>query len=154
MNYAAKVAWTRDNANFLDNRYTRKHTWHFDGGVSVAASSSPQVVPVPMSDETAVDPEEAFVASLSSCHMLWFLAIAGKKRFIVDEYVDDAIGLLAKNTNGKMAMTEVTLRPKVTFSGDKQPTTDEQHAMHYLAHDACYIANSVTTTIRIEPIFI
>jgi organic hydroperoxide reductase OsmC/OhrA len=154
MEYEAKVEWKRDNTNFLDNRYSRKHTWHFDGGVSVVASSSPQVVPVPMSDETAVDPEEAFVASLSSCHMLWFLAIAGKKRFIVDEYVDDAIGFLAKNSNGKLAMTGVTLRPKVTFSGDKRPTTDEQHAMHHQAHDACFIANSVTTDIKIEPIFI
>lgn len=154
MNYQAKIVWQRDASNFLDNRYSRKHTWSFDGGIAFAASSSPHVVPVPMSDEAAVDPEEAFVASLSSCHMLWFLAIAGKKRFVVDEYVDDAIGILEKNADGKMAMTQVSLRPKVTFSGDKQPTSDEQNAMHHQAHDACFIANSVTTKVNVEPIFI
>ncbi len=154
MNYQAKIVWQRDASNFLDNRYSRKHTWSFDGGIAVAASSSPQVVPVPMSDEAAVDPEEAFVASLSSCHMLWFLAIAGKKRFVVDEYVDEAVGILAKNADGKMAMTQVRLHPKVTFSGDKRPTSDEQSTMHHQAHDACFIANSVKTEVNVQPIFV
>ncbi len=154
MNYQAKIIWERNGANFSDNRYSRKHVWRFDGGIDVAASSSPQVVPLPMSEDAAVDPEEAFVAALASCHMLWFLAIAGKKRFVVDEYADEAIGNLAKNTAGKMAMTEVILRPKVIFSGDKQPSNDEQLAMHHQAHDACYIANSVTTEVSVKPIFV
>lgn len=154
MEYTATVAWNRNGANFSDNLYSRKHQWQFDGGVEVAASSSPHVVPLPLSDAAAVDPEEAFVASLSSCHMLWFLAIAGKKRFVVDQYVDAATGILAKNAAGKMAMTIVTLRPQVIFSGDKQPSVDEQHAMHHQAHDACFIANSVTTEVKIEPLFV
>ena len=152
MEYTSKIVWNRNGANFGDNRYSRKHMWQFDGGIAVPASSSPHVVPVPMSDVAAVDPEEAFVASLASCHMLWFLNIAAKRRFIVDSYIDDAVGELAKNREGKFAMTVVTLKPRVTFSGEKQPTRDDIQSLHTEAHEECFIASSVKTEVRCEPV--
>lgn len=148
----ATVEWQRGSAAFLDNRYSRAHRWLFDGGVEVPASPAPSVVPAPMSVEAAVDPEEAFVASLSSCHMLWFLAIAAKRKFVVDSYRDQAEGVLAKNAEGKMAMTLVTLRPDARFS-DRLPTNDELNSMHHEAHEKCYIANSVKTEVRCEPVW-
>jgi organic hydroperoxide reductase OsmC/OhrA len=151
--YTAEVIWTRDNQDFLSNRYSRQHILRFDGGIEVAGSSSPHVVPVPYSELAAVDPEEAFVASLSSCHMLWFLSIAAKAKFCVDQYKDQAEGIMAKNEQGKTAMTVVTLKPSVIFSGEKLPTVTEIEAMHYQAHDECFIANSVKTTVLCEPIF-
>jgi organic hydroperoxide reductase OsmC/OhrA len=150
--YAATIRWQRGEAPFIDNRYSRGHTWAFDGGVVVPASSSPQVVPPPYSRTDAVDPEEAFVASLSSCHMLWFLSIAAERRFCVDSYVDDATGVMAKNASGKLAMTRVTLRPNVVFIGNRLPTKDEIAALHHQAHAECFIANSVTTEVRCEPV--
>jgi organic hydroperoxide reductase OsmC/OhrA len=150
--YVAEVLWQRNGQDFLDNRYSRMHLLRFDGGVEVAGSSSPHVVPLPMSDAAAVDPEEAFVASLSSCHMLWFLSIAAKHRFCVDRYLDAAVGVMAKNDQGKMAMTVVTLRPAVTFFGERQPTREQIEALHHEAHEACYIANSVKSEVRCEPI--
>ena len=150
--YVAEVLWQRDGQEFLDNRYSRKHLLRFDGGVEVAGSSSPHVVPLPMSDAAAIDPEEAFVASLSSCHMLWFLSIAAKRRFCVDRYQDAAVGVMAQNDQGKMAMTVVTLRPAVTFSGERQPTREQIEALHHEAHEACYIANSVKSEVRCEPV--
>ena len=149
--YYATVAWQRGDQAFSDNKYSRGHTWQFDGGLMIPASPSPHIVPVPMSVEENVDPEEAFVASLSSCHMLFFLTIAAKKGFIVDEYVDHAVGVLGKNDLGKMSMVKVTLRPAIIFSGDKQPTIEEQESMHHQAHDSCFIANSVTTTVEVAP---
>jgi len=149
--YVVTVRWDRAGQRFIDNKYHRAHTWLFDGGVEVPASSSPTVVPLPYSDARAVDPEEAFVASLSSCHMLWFLSIAVQRKFCVESYVDEALGLMGRNAAGKMAMTRVTLRPKVMFVGDRLPTTDEIAAMHHEAHDECFIANSVTTEVRCEP---
>ncbi len=146
------VIWSRDGAAFTDNRYSRGHRWLFDGGVEVPASSSPHVIPLPLSVEAAVDPEEAFVASLSSCHMLWFLSIAAKRAFLVESYRDDAVGLMEKDTTGKMAMTRVTLRPEVHFVGEKRPTSDDAVAMHHEAHEQCYIARSVKTDVRCEPI--
>jgi organic hydroperoxide reductase OsmC/OhrA len=151
--YTAEVIWTRDNQDFLSNRYSRQHILRFDGGIEVAGSSSPHVVPVPYSELAAVDPEEAFVASLSSCHMLWFLSIAAKAKFCVDQYKDQAEGIMAKNEQGKTAMTVVTLKPSVIFSGEKLPTVTEIEAMHYQAHDECFIANSVKTTVLCEHIF-
>ena len=151
--YTAEVVWERDPAqDFLGNRYSRRHLLRFDGGIEVAASSAPSSVPLPMSDAHAVDPEEAFVASLSSCHMLWFLAIAAKRRFVVDRYVDAAIGVMARNEQGKMAMTLVTLRPAVTFSGEHRPSRDELEQLHHKAHEECYIANSVKSEVRCEPV--
>ncbi len=149
--YKASVVWTRSGAAFTDNRYSRGHLWKFDGGIEVPASSSPQVVPLPLSDANAVDPEEAFVASLSSCHMLWFLSIAAKQGFVVDSYQDDAIGVVGRNSAGKQAMVSVTLRPSTTFSGAKIPTPVEISAMHAESHEKCYIANSVTADVRCEP---
>ena len=153
--YTAEVVWERDPAqDFLNNRYSRRHLLRFDGGTEVAGSSAPSSVPLPMSDASAVDPEEAFVASLSSCHMLWFLAIACKRKFVVDRYVDAAVGVMTKNEQGKLAMTRVTLRPAVTFSGEHQPSRDEFDQLHHKAHEECYIANSVKTEVLCEPVLL
>ncbi|ARU88369.1 OsmC family protein [Pseudomonas sp. M30-35] len=150
--YTAKVMWQRGTQNFLNNRYSRAHSWLFDGGAQVPASSSPHVVPLPYSDPAAVDPEEAFVASLSSCHMLWFLGIAAKQGFEVDEYEDNPVGLMAKNAQGRIAMTRVTLFPRVTFAADKNPTHEQLTELHHKAHDQCFIANSVLTTVDCQPV--
>ncbi|MBF6986513.1 MULTISPECIES: OsmC family protein [Cupriavidus] len=150
--YTAEVLWQRDGQDFTGNRYSRRHVLRFDGGAEVPGSSSPHVVPLPMSDASAVDPEEMFIASLSSCHMLWFLSLAAKQRFVVDRYVDAATGVMEKNREGQMAMTVVTLRPQVTFSGEREPTRDELERLHHAAHDACFIANSVRTEVRCEPV--
>lgn len=149
--YAATTVWRRNGAAFTDNKYSRAHEWRFDEGVVVPASSSPHVVPPPYSVVAAVDPEEAFVASLSSCHMLFFLANAAKGGFVVDEYVDAAEGTLARNAAGKMAMTTVTLRPKCVFAVDRQPTREEELALHHRAHAECFIASSVNTAIECIP---
>ena len=153
MQYTSKILWNRNGALFSDNRYSRKHLWQFDGGVEVPASSSPQVVRLPLSEAAAVDPEEAFVASLASCHMLWFLDIAARGGFIIDSYVDDAVGTLAKNSDGKFAMTIVTLKPHVIFSGDKRPSHEDIQRMHHKAHEECFIATSVKSEVRCEPKF-
>jgi organic hydroperoxide reductase OsmC/OhrA len=150
--YTAAIQWKRSGATFTDNRYSRKHLWRFDGGIEVPASSSPHVVPLPMSVVAAVDPEEAFVASLSSCHMLWFLSIAAKRGFVVEDYRDEAVGVMAKNSSGRMAMMLVTLRPAVEFGGERLPTADDLVALHHEAHEQCYIASSVRTEVRCEPI--
>jgi organic hydroperoxide reductase OsmC/OhrA len=136
--HTASIRWTRGSAPFTDLRYSRGHTWMFDGGVQVPASSSPSSVPLPMSVEAAVDPEEAFVAALASCHMLWFLAIAAKAGFVIDRYEDEALGTLARNERGHLAMTEVVLRPRVVFEG-KAPTDDEVRDLHEHAHDECFL---------------
>ena len=149
--YFATVVWRRGDQRFSDNRYSRGHVWEFDGGARVPASSSPHVVPLPHSVEENVDPEEAFVASLSSCHMLFFLSIAARVGYVVDEYVDEAIGILEKDAEGRMAMTSVRLRPRIAFSGDRQPDADQLERMHHQAHDLCFIANSVKTLVTTEP---
>lgn len=150
--YKATVLWARGESRFIDMRYSRAHRWVFDGA-EVPASASPQVVQPPMSDEAAVDPEEAFVASLSSCHMLWFLALAAKAGFVIDRYEDQAEGVLEKDERGRMAMTRVTLRPSVTYDGTAPGERDEA-AMHHQAHELCYIANSVLTHIQVEPVVV
>lgn len=149
--YQARIHWERGGAAFTDQRYSRAHTWHFDGGVTVPASSSPQVVRLPLSAENAVDPEEALVAALSSCHMLFFLAFAAGRGLRIDEYTDDAVGVMGTNAAGRTAMVRVTLRPRVAFSGERLPTRDEVAALHSRAHEECYIANSVTAEVRVEP---
>jgi organic hydroperoxide reductase OsmC/OhrA len=151
--YTATIRWDRGSAAFADNRYSRAHRWQFDGGVEVPASSSPSLVPLPMSEAAAVDPEEAFVASLSSCHMLWFLSLAAGAGWCVDSYVDEASGVMAKNAEGQVAMTRVTLRPQVIFSGPRTPSAPEHEALHHAAHAACFIAASVRTEVRCEPRF-
>ena len=150
--YTAEIAWQRGEQPFLDNRYSRAHTWRFDGGVEVPASASPQVVPLPLSSAAAVDPEEAFVAALSSCHMLWFLSLAAKAGFVIDEYRDEAEGRMARNDGGKLAMTRVTLRPAVRYGGDRRPSHAEEDALHHAAHEACFIASSVRTQVSCEPV--
>jgi organic hydroperoxide reductase OsmC/OhrA len=151
--YRAIVRWTRgaDEA-FSDNRYSRGHVWSFDGGIEVPGSSSPSVVPLPLSREDAVDPEEAFVAAVSSCHMLTFLSIAAKKRLVVDRYEDRALGIMTKNEAGKLFVSRITLDPTIEFSGDKIPTPEQIASMHHLAHKECFIANSVLTEIVVAGI--
>lgn len=148
--HVATVEWVRGDQPFADNLYSRAHDWTFDGGAVVRGSSAPTSVAVPLSDPAAVDPEEAFVAALSSCHMLFFLAYAAKAGFIVDRYRDAATGVLGKGERGKVSMTVVTLRPVVDFSG-VAPEASGLVDLHHRAHAACYIANSVRTEVRIEP---
>ncbi len=150
--HLATIHWQRGHAAFVDNHYSRAHVWRFDGGAEVLASSSPLVVPQPLSNPAAVDPEEAFVASLSSCHMLWFLSLAAERGLCVDRYDDEAVGVMAKNAAGRMAITRVTLRPRVAFAADLQPTRDVLAELHHRAHEACFIAASVLTEVRCEPI--
>jgi organic hydroperoxide reductase OsmC/OhrA len=149
--YLAEVIWKRGAQNFLDNRYSRKHTLRFDCGIELPGSSSPHVVPQPMSDAAAVDPEEMFVASIANCHMLFFLSIAAREGFRVDSYHDRALGVMGKNGAGKMAVTKVTLRPEVRFSGERMPGKKEIDAMHHEAHGECFIANSVLSEVTCEP---
>lgn len=154
--YVAETIWTRGDASgedFVANRYSRRHVLRFDGGVEVPGSSSPSVVPAPFSDARAVDPEEAFISALSSCHMLWFLSLAAGRGFCVDRYADAASGVMNRNEAGRVAMTQVTLRPEVEFSGEGQPSRAEIEELHHQAHEACYIANSVKTEVRCEPVF-
>ncbi|MBA3766554.1 MAG: OsmC family protein [Acidobacteria bacterium] len=153
MSYSVKIFWKNDLGEpFVDNKYSRAHTWTFDGGTVVSASSSPHVVPLPMSVESAVDPEEAFVASLSSCHMLWFLSIAAGRKYIVESYEDNAEGILGKDEEGKLAMTKVSLKPEVSFGGNAVPSREQVDELHHLAHEKCFIANSVKTKISIAQI--
>lgn len=149
--YTATIRWSRKGeGDFSKGHYSRAHEWVFDGGVTVPASPSPHIVPAPWSDEAGVDPEEAFVASLSACHMLFFVDFARRAGFVVDEYVDEAEGVLDKRADGRMAMTRVTLRPRVTWGGNA-PDETAIADLHHRAHDACFIANSVTTEVTVEP---
>jgi organic hydroperoxide reductase OsmC/OhrA len=148
--YEAQIAWQRGDAKFTDNRYSRGHQWSFDGGITVPASSSPNVVPT-ASVAAAIDPEEALVASAASCHMLWFLSLAAKQGFVVERYVDRAFGEMAKNAAGKLAFSRITLRPAIDFTPETDPTPAELAALHHAAHDECYIANSLRTEIVVEP---
>ena len=148
----AKVAWERDGAVFTDRQYSRVHRWSFDGGMEVPASSSPGVVREPLSDSSAIDPEEAFVAAISSCHMLSFLDLAAQRGFTVERYTDEAVGLMRKNETGKIAVTLVTLHPRVEFAGENRPTREDINGLHHAAHEVCFIAASVKTDIRIEPV--
>ena len=150
--HTALVRWNIGDADFLGKRYSRAHTWTFDGGVVVLASSSPHVVPLPMSDASAVDPEEAFVASLSSCHMLWFLDIASRAGYAVDRYEDAATGRMGRNAAGKRVVDVVTLRPHARFAGARVPDAAGLAALHHEAHEECFLANSVRCEIRCEPV--
>lgn len=145
--YRADVVWTRGDQPFVDRRYSRAHVWRFDGGVEVPASSSPLSVKLPLSRADAVDPEEALVAALSSCHMLFFLDFAARAGFVVDKYEDSAIGVMSKNERGKLFMSKVTLNPNVVFAGDKRPSDEDVGTFHHHAHDECYIANSVRAEV-------
>ena len=149
--HTALVRWQLGDADFLGKRYSRAHTWTFDGGVEVPASSSPHVVPLPMSDARAVDPEEAFVAALSSCHMLWFLDIAARAGYAIASYEDAAEGRMGRNAAGKLVVDLVTLRPRVRVTGERVPDAAALAALHHEAHEECFLANSVRCEIRCEP---
>jgi organic hydroperoxide reductase OsmC/OhrA len=148
--HLARILWVADGADFVKGRFSRAHSWSFDGGITVEASASPSVVPLPLSKAEAIDPEEAFVASLSSCHMLTFLYHAARKGFAVARYEDEAAGTLAKNAKGKMFVAKVVLSPKIAFSGEKQPSEVELADLHHLAHEDCFIANSVITEVVVS----
>jgi len=148
--YRATIAWRRGDQNFIDDEYSRGHEWVFDGGVTVPASASPHIVPLPKSVAEHVDPEEAFVASISSCHMLFFLGLAAKRGIVVDEYRDDAVGYLDKDEDGKLAMTRVILRPQSRYGGDSAPETVQIEKLHHRAHELCFIARSVRAEIVTE----
>jgi organic hydroperoxide reductase OsmC/OhrA len=148
--YTATIRWSRTGeGDFTKGRYSRAHEWAFDGGAVVPASASPDNVPPGTADEAGVDPEEGFIASISSCHMLFFIDYARRDGFVVDSYVDEAIGILDKDGDGKIAVTKVTLRPRIAFSGD-QPTAEQIDRLHHRSHEDCFIANSVKTEIRVE----
>lgn len=149
--HCASVHWQRrDSDDFEAGRYSRRHEWRFDGGAIVAGSPSPHVVPAPWSDAHAVDPEEAFVAAIASCHMLWFLSIAAERGWIVDTYEDEAVGTMGRIAPGRQAVTDVVLRPRIAFGGAAQPDAAQVDALHEAAHERCFIANSVKTRIRVE----
>lgn len=150
--HTARIAWRHTEGEFLKGRFSRKHTWDFDGGLSVPASASPHVVPPPLSDPDGIDPEEAFVASLASCHMLTFLFLAYRSKFAVSGYTDDAVGFVEKNQEGSPWVSRVVLSPKVEFSGDPQPDDEQLQKLHEAAHRQCFISNSVRTDVTIRPV--
>ena len=149
--HTANISWSRGDATFTDNKYSRRHMWRFDGGIEVPASASPQSVKAPYSSLDAVDPEEAFVAALSSCHMLWFLWIAAKRGYRVHAYEDEAEGFLEKDAEGHISMTRVVLRPRIAFGDGHAPAAADVTSMHDEAHHLCNIANSVKTTVSVQP---
>lgn len=146
--HKANIKWTRGSVDFAYKTYSRDHSWRFDNGVEVPASAAPAY----LGNAQRVDPEAAFVAALSSCHMLTFLALASNKGFVVDSYEDSAIGHLEKNAGGKLAITRVELHPKIIYGGAKQPTPADLEWLHDKAHRECFIANSVTTEVRVVPV--
>jgi organic hydroperoxide reductase OsmC/OhrA len=151
--HIAILSWKRTagEADFLKGRYSREHTWTFDGGAVVPASPS-SIVPLPYSNPALVDPEEAFVAAASSCHMLTFLFVAGKRGFLVDSYEDRSVGVMTKNEKGVLWVSVITLHPKIVFGGGKQPTAEDLDQLHHVAHEQCFIANSVKSEIKVEPV--
>ena len=148
--HKATISWKRTSDEFLKGKYSREHNWTFDGGLTLPASPSPSVVPVPYSNPAHIDPEEAFVASISSCHMLTFLYLAGRQGFQIDSYNDAAIGTMTKNEKGVPWMSVVTLNPRVVYSGGKLPTPADEEHLHHLAHEQCYIANSIKTEVVVQ----
>jgi organic hydroperoxide reductase OsmC/OhrA len=147
--YHATIHWSRGDDAFAGQKYSRGHTWKFDEGLEVPASASPDVVRAPWSVAAAVDPEEALVAACSSCHMLFFLAFAGRRGFIVDSYTDAAVGEMTKNEAGKLYVSAITLNPKIAWSGDIRPTDDDIAKLHERSHAECYIANSIRATVTV-----
>ena len=150
--HRATIEWTggAQPEEFVKQRYTREHRWRFDGGVSIAASASPSVVPAPWANPSGVDPEEAFVAAIASCHMLTFLYVAARTGFAVTSYRDDAVGVMTKTPAGVAWVSRVTLRPSIVYAGERQPSADDVARLHHAAHEQCFIANSVKTEIIVE----
>ncbi len=149
--HLAAIQWTRDNGDFLRGKYSREHTWTFDGGLSIPASPSPSVVPAPYSNPANIDPEEAFVASIASCHMLTYLYLASRQGFQIDSYHDQAVGTITKHENGVPWVSVVALKPKIAYGGSKIPTPVEEAHLHHLAHEQCFIANSIKTQVTVAP---
>jgi organic hydroperoxide reductase OsmC/OhrA len=147
--HKAIVRWKCTSPEFLEGKYSRAHTWTFDGGVTVPASSSPSVVPSPYSNPAHVDPEEAFVAAVSSCHMLTYLYLACQKGFQVDSYEDEAVGTMTKNEKNIPWVSSITLHPKIVYSGDNLPSPADEEHLHHLAHEQCFIANSIKTKVTV-----
>jgi organic hydroperoxide reductase OsmC/OhrA len=147
--HIAKLEWKNNGPNFLKGQYSREHTWTFDGGITVAASPSPSVVPMPWSNPANVDPEEAFVAAIASCHMLTFLWLASKQEIEIESYSDGAVGEMTKNERGVFWVSVVDLHPQIVYGGEKRPTREEEAELHHRAHEECFIANSVKTEIRV-----
>jgi organic hydroperoxide reductase OsmC/OhrA len=147
--HKAKIEWKCTTTEFRLGKYTREHSWSFDGGLNVPASAAPAVVPAPYSNPANVDPEEAFVASIASCHMLTFLHVARLGGFQVESYEDEAVGEMAKNDRGVAWVSVVTLNPKIVYSGDKQPSHEQEAQLHHKAHDGCFISQSVKTEIKV-----
>jgi organic hydroperoxide reductase OsmC/OhrA len=148
--HKATIHWNRPSPDFTKGRYSREHTWTFDGGVTIPASPSPAVVPAPYSNPAHVDPEEAFVAAVSSCHMLTFLHLAARAGFHVESYEDEAVGRMAKNDKGVPWVSEITLHPKIAYAGEKRPTPDELERLHHGAHEQCYISSSIRTAVSVK----
>jgi organic hydroperoxide reductase OsmC/OhrA len=151
--HKAMIRWASpgDGEAFLKGRFSREHTWSFDGGLTVPASAAPSVIPAPFSNPAGVDPEEAYVASIASCHMMSFLYVAMRAGFVVERYEDDAVGVMRKNDRGAIWVGAVTLRPRIVFGGGTRPTPAELDQLHHRAHEQCFIANSVKTEITVEP---
>ena len=147
--HKATIAWTRSSPDFLKGKYSREHTWTFDGGLTVPASSALSSVPVPYSNPANVDPEEAFVAAVSSCHMLTFLFLASRQGFQADSYHDEAVGLMTKNDKGTPWVSSIKLMPIIAYSGDKLPTQADEERLHHFAHEQCFIANSIKTEVTV-----
>jgi organic hydroperoxide reductase OsmC/OhrA len=150
LKHTATIIWKRSGPDFVAGRYSREHTWKFDGGITVPASASPHVVPAPWSNAANVDPEEAFVASIASCHMLTFVWLASREGFIADGYEDEAVGEMAKNDRGMAWVCHVALRPRIAWGGAKLPTPADVERLHHRAHEECFIANSIKTTVTVE----
>lgn len=149
--HTATIRWENHGPDFLKRRYSREHTWHFDGGAVVQGSPSPSIVPAPWSNPEAVDPEEAFVASVASCHLLWFLHVAIDAGFLVESYEDAAEGVMTKNERGVPWISRIILRPKIVWNGEKIPAKEEVMQLHHAAHEQCFIAASIKTEVIIEP---
>lgn len=145
--HRASVHWSLSGADFRRGRYSREHVWQFDGGVTVAASPSPAVVPAPYSNPAGVDPEEAFVAAVASCHMLTFLHVASKRGFVVERYADEAVGVMTKNERGRYWVSRVTLNPVIVYGAGAAPDREQLAELHHLAHEECFIANSIRTEV-------
>jgi organic hydroperoxide reductase OsmC/OhrA len=150
--HKATISWKCTSPDFLKGKYSREHTWTFDGGMTIPASPSPSVIPAPWSNPANIDPEEAFVASLSSCHMLTYLYLASRQGFQVDSYLDEAVGVVTKNEKGVPWVSSVTLHPRISYSGGRLPTAAEEEGLHHSAHEQCFIANSVKTNVLVQPV--
>ncbi len=148
--HKAIIRWNRTGPEFTKGKYSREHTWTFDGGITVAASPSPSVVPLPWSNAANVDPEEAFVAAVSSCHMLTFLYLASRQGFQIDAYEDEAVGTMTKNEKGVPWVSQIVLKPRIAYGGEKRPSSAEEAHLHHEAHEQCYISNSIKTAVTVE----